>query len=351
MGVFWDAVAYPFPPGLTPDDIYAKIDSALPDCSEGEDEDLGYMGEKSIWVYVDETDKEGSWGGDFGNQVSTSFLEEGLINTRDLLECYMTSIYGPWTLLRPFHVFLADEPNEHRPEDEVQWPASLLNVFYSFEEEKSVSFSRPHQSKKHKPSLGRSSLSAIVQGGQLGTDKVYHCTERQGMVFWNVNKCPIPCDPLRIDNIRSALDKKGFHRGLQFFAFGPGPLDDNQRVVFKEARIAYSQEGEHLRSSPIAETRDYRDMALDLINFAALNYYPAALIVIPKPDPDSELHRVLKCLESRSPLVLVVNRTAVDSGSGQFHDSEESVGACIQGLDGGDPKSLPECWCCDVCLC
>uniref|UniRef100_A0A1J3GWP1 NYN domain-containing protein n=1 Tax=Noccaea caerulescens TaxID=107243 RepID=A0A1J3GWP1_NOCCA len=268
-----------------------------------------------------------------------------MINTRDLIECYMTSIYGRWTFL-----------------------GSLLDVVYSFKEKGDVSYSRPHRTKKQKPSslsdckdvedLPRvEDFSTIVQGGQLGRfwrsagkkkNDVFYCSERPVMVFWNVKQCPIPSDQVLIGvgNLRSALRIMGFHTPVKIYAYGDTHLED-QRDVFKKAIISYSLEGEHLRSSPVAKTRDYREMAVDLIIFATPTYeHPAILIVNPKPNPDSELHRVLKCLQSRNHHVLVVNPTGGDSGGGLFRGSAESVVACIQGLDGErEPITKPECWC------
>lgn len=58
-GVFWDAVGCPFPRGMSPDEIHKRIELYL---HEG-DEDI--TGQTYIWVYVDETDKEGPWAGSF----------------------------------------------------------------------------------------------------------------------------------------------------------------------------------------------------------------------------------------------------------------------------------------------
>uniref|UniRef100_A0A1J3IDX3 Uncharacterized protein n=1 Tax=Noccaea caerulescens TaxID=107243 RepID=A0A1J3IDX3_NOCCA len=153
------------------------------DCDEGGDWDL--MGEKSIWVYVDETKEP--WGGDFlKNKTWTSriyFLPGGddkhkrlnrmlhdihlwtmdfsVIRPRPsslvLVSDQVKDDFYSFRLLqnlswRRFRVFLAAQPNEYRPENEAKWPASLLDVVYSFKEKGDVSYSRPHRTKKQKPS-------------------------------------------------------------------------------------------------------------------------------------------------------------------------------------------------------
>lgn len=72
-------------------------------------------------------------------------------------------------------------------------------------------------------------------------------------------------------------------------------------------------------------------------------------MVIPKPDKNSELHRVLKCLHSRDHDVLLVDLPVGDSG-GQFLKSAESLVGVIQGLHGErDPITKPRCGCTYSC--
>ncbi|CAH8327174.1 unnamed protein product [Eruca vesicaria subsp. sativa] len=51
-GVFWDAEDFPFPPFSTPDEIFARIESALVE--------RGLIYKLTIWVYLDD-DKKGTW--------------------------------------------------------------------------------------------------------------------------------------------------------------------------------------------------------------------------------------------------------------------------------------------------
>ncbi|CAA7026821.1 unnamed protein product [Microthlaspi erraticum] len=84
------------------------------------------------------------------------------------------------------------------------------------------------------------------------------------------------------------------------------------------------------------------EMAVDLIVFASPTYRePAILVVIANPDTDSELQRVLKCLQARNHDVFVVKQPV--DGSGLF-DSAESIVNNTQRLVGG-AHSMPNCRC------
>ncbi|CAA7026823.1 unnamed protein product [Microthlaspi erraticum] len=375
-GVFWDAVAYPFPPGLTPDDIYEKIESALRDCDE--DEDWDYMGEKSIWVYVDETDKEGPWVGDYlKSKTWTSriyFLPGGddkhkRVN-RMLHDIHLWGMDFPVAHPRPstlvivsdqvrddlffrrmlkhfitrgFHVYLATQPGSYQPEEEVEWPASLLAVLYSFVRKGTFGSTKPHNIKKIDATrdgkdggdkcLHIEDFSAVVEGGQLGV--IWYSLPRKSEDF----TCPIPSSerlPSVISNIKSAVYEMGFHNPVIIYAYGDTP---DQRNLFKKAGICYAVEDEHQRSLP---TDDYGEMAVDLILFATPTYEePAILVVIANPDADSELQRVLKCLQARNHDVFVVKQPV--DGSGLF-DSAESIVNNTQRLVGGE-HSKPNCRC------
>ncbi|CAA7026822.1 unnamed protein product [Microthlaspi erraticum] len=191
-------------------------------------------------------------------------------------------------------------------------------------------------------------FSVVVEGGRIGDiyEDMYEdikkkqdltCRERSTMVFWNVIKCPIPPDALPgvKPTIRSALCGMGLHGPLRIYAYGDESLLD-KRDVFRKAGISYFVE----------RAQDYGDMELEVILFAEQTFgRPADIMVIPKPDQDSELHRVLKCMQSRDHDVLLVNTPVGDSGD-QFLESLESAVACPRGLDGeAEPITKPECAC------
>ncbi|CAA7026796.1 unnamed protein product [Microthlaspi erraticum] len=173
------------------------------------------------------------------------------------------------------------------------------------------------------------------------------------MVFWNVIKCPIPPDALPgvESTISSALCRMGLHGPLQIFAYGDKSLLD-KRDVFWKAGISYCVERAQLPDAGIlsepkdADLLDYGEMELEVILFAEQTFgRPADIMVIPKPDQDSEFHRVLKCMQSRDHDVLLVNTPVGDSGD-QFLESLESAVACTRGLDGeAEPITKPECAC------
>jgi hypothetical protein len=198
-------------------------------------------------------------------------------------------------------------------------------------------------------------FSVVVERGRIGDkyDDKYddirkkedlNCRERSTLVFWNVIKCPIPPDVLPgvESTIRSALRRMGLHGTLLIYAYGDKSLLD-RKDVFLKAGISYHVEREQLSD---ADIEDSGEMALHVILLADNTIErPAALMAIPKPDQDSELHRVLKCLQSRDHDVLLVDPPVGDSG-GQFLESAESVLACIQGLDGeAEPIAKPKCVC------
>jgi hypothetical protein len=255
--------------------------------------------------------------------------------------------------MRGFCVFLATQPESYQPEEEVKWPASLLADLYSFEEEDNIRFNRPHSIRRTNATrdgkdggdkcLHIEDFSTVVEGGQLGViwyslprkNEDFYCYERPIMVFWNVTQCPIPSSetlPCVIDKIESAIHEMGFHSPVVIFAYAYGDTPD-QRNLFKKAGICYAVGDEHLRSLPVADTDDYGEMAVDLILFATPTYEkPAILVVIANPDADSELHRVLKCLQSRNHDVLLF-------------DSAKSIVRNTQGLVGGAHISRPPCRC------
>ncbi|CAA7026820.1 unnamed protein product [Microthlaspi erraticum] len=200
---------------------------------------------------------------------------------------------------------------------------------------------------------GRKSLriedfSDVVEGGRIGDmyDDIKKkedltCRERSTMVFWNVIKCPIPPDVLPgvESTIRSALRRMGLHGTLLIYVYGDKSLLDRKHVFLK-AGISYHVQREQLSD---ADIEDSGEMELHVIMLADnTSERPAVIMAIPKPDQDSELHRVLKCLQSRDHDVLLVNPPVGDSG--QFLESAESVLACTQCLD-GEPITRPYCVC------
>ncbi|CAA7026795.1 unnamed protein product [Microthlaspi erraticum] len=131
----------------------------------------------------------------------------------------------------------------------------------------------------------------------------------------------------------------GFHNPVRIYAYGD-TLD--QGDAFDKTGICYAVEDEHQRSLPIAKTIDYGEMAVDLILLSTPSYEePAILVVIANPDADSELQRVLKCLQARNHDVFVVKQPV--DGSGLF-DSAESIINNTQRLVGGE-HSKPNCRC------
>ncbi|CAA7026824.1 unnamed protein product [Microthlaspi erraticum] len=170
------------------------------------------------------------------------------------------------------------------------------------------------------------------------------------MVFWNVIKCPIPPDALPgvKPTIRSAIHRMGLHGSLRIYAYGDKSLLDH-KDVFREAKISCCVEREQLPDADIEDVLknggigDPSEIYLDVLMITEQACDPAIIMVVPKPDQDSELHRVLECLQSRDHDVLLVDPPVGDSG-GQFLKSAESVLACTQCLD-GEPTTRPDCVC------
>ncbi|CAA7033977.1 unnamed protein product [Microthlaspi erraticum] len=189
-------------------------------------------------------------------------------------------------------------------------------------------------------------FSTIIKGGKIGDysdlewdqnkkKEDLDCFERSTMVFWNVKQCPIPSSaiPCVEPELSSALHRMGLHGMVQLFAFGD---TFDQKEDFSKARIYYRAECEHLL--PDAIDKGYSEMAVDLISFARMTYdCPAILMVIPKPDPDSELHRVLKCLEARNHDVLLVEPG--DDDIGRLFASVQSIVDCTQDDDVKKPAT------------
>uniref|UniRef100_A0A1J3FTM2 NYN domain-containing protein n=1 Tax=Noccaea caerulescens TaxID=107243 RepID=A0A1J3FTM2_NOCCA len=207
-----------------------------------------------------------------------------------------------------------------------------------------------------KKSLRIEDFSVVVEGGRIGDmfDDIkkkedLDCRERKTMVFWNMIKCPIPPDALPgvKSTISSALCGMGLHSRLLIYAYGDKSLL-HQKDDFWKAGICYCVEREQLPEGEQkdADIQDYGELDLEVIVFSEQTYgRPADIMVIPKPDQHSELHRVLKCLQSRNHDVLQVNTPVGDSGD-QFLESLESVVACTRGLDGeAEPITKPKCVC------
>ncbi|CAA7026749.1 unnamed protein product [Microthlaspi erraticum] len=158
--------------------------------------------------------------------------------------------------------------------------------------------------------LGNSSLRSSCHG-----------SVRNAFVFWDLVKYPIPTRvyvPSVARDIRAALQGLGNHGCVEILAFGGDKLNQRQGVLYNEARIIYIPQG-------VCEMAE------------ALKYFqdsgvPGTLMVIPRPDPDSEMHRVLKCLQSRHDDLLFVK----PPDDGFFYLAHSIVG-CTEGLYGGKP--------------
>uniref|UniRef100_A0A1J3IFR2 NYN domain-containing protein n=1 Tax=Noccaea caerulescens TaxID=107243 RepID=A0A1J3IFR2_NOCCA len=142
-------------------------------------------------------------------------------------------------------------------------------------------------------------------------------SSRTTNVFWDVVRCPIPAkaslQSVR-STIRDALGEMGLYNCITLLAYG-AKMSHSKDDLYA-AGFIYRPEG---------------DLAVHLISFSR-TFSRQTLIVITEPDPESELHRVLKCLQSRQNDILVVNP------KGQFiFDSVESVIGCTQDVDGGKP--------------
>uniref|UniRef100_A0A1J3FM47 NYN domain-containing protein n=1 Tax=Noccaea caerulescens TaxID=107243 RepID=A0A1J3FM47_NOCCA len=159
-GVFWDAVGFPFPRGMSPDAIHERIELYL---HEG-DEDI--TGQTYIWVYVDETDKEGPWVGSYLTDKTWEsriyFLPGGADKFKR--RCRMLHDFHLWTTDFPppsllflvsdqvkndslfcdrlslyarsgYRVFLAAPFKKYSPDTEARWPRSLFRRLFSFEDQ------------------------------------------------------------------------------------------------------------------------------------------------------------------------------------------------------------------------
>ncbi|CAA7061162.1 unnamed protein product [Microthlaspi erraticum] len=140
---------------------------------------------------------------------------------------------------------------------------------------------------------------------------------RQNHVFWDLVKYPIPPGAKLETSIRAALNKMGLYSCETIVAYGD--------------RMSHSEDD--LRNSSILH-KPQGELAVDLL-YAADPRSPLNIMVIPRPDTKSELHRVLKGLQSRHHNILIVNPKAHD---GPFlFDSGESIVECTEDLDGGKP--------------
>ncbi|CAA7061160.1 unnamed protein product [Microthlaspi erraticum] len=146
-------------------------------------------------------------------------------------------------------------------------------------------------------------------------------SERQNHVYWDLVQYPIPPDANLQSvkaSIRAALDKMGLHSCETVFVYGG--IMNHSKDDLRKARILHLPQGE---------------LAVDLLFRAANSRSPLNFIVIPRPDTKSELHRVLKGLQSRHHNILLVNPHAHD---GPFlFDSGQSIVECTEDLDGGKP--------------
>jgi hypothetical protein len=161
-GVFWDAVGCPLPRGMSPDSIHKRIQLYL---HEGEKD---ITGQTYIWVYVDETDKDGPWGGSYLTEKTWKsriyFLPGGADKRarrcRMLHDIHLWATdFPPLSLLfvvsdqvkndllfykrlsyytgtaYPYRVFLAAPDDKYSPDTEARWPGSLFVRLFSFESE------------------------------------------------------------------------------------------------------------------------------------------------------------------------------------------------------------------------
>ncbi|CAA7047814.1 unnamed protein product [Microthlaspi erraticum] len=145
-------------------------------------------------------------------------------------------------------------------------------------------------------------------------------SERQNHVYWDVVQYPIPPGANLADvktSIRAALDQLGLYSCETIFAYGDRM--SHSKDDLRNSRILHLPQGE---------------LAVDLL-FRANPWSPLNFIVIPRPDTKSELHRVLKGLQSRHNNIFLVNPKVHD---GPFvFDSGQSIVDCTEGLDGGKP--------------
>ncbi|CAA7041751.1 unnamed protein product [Microthlaspi erraticum] len=156
----------------------------------------------------------------------------------------------------------------------------------------------------------------------------FYPNERTTFVFWDLVKYQIPrakLQPAVESNIRAALYKMGLYGCVIMRAYGEKKLDHLKDDLY-EAGFYYKPNGE---------------VALDVILYAntCAPTTRGNFMVIPRPDPDSELHRVLKCLQSRSHDLLLVKPPDDDDKAqdGLLLHSVESLVECTQALDGGKP--------------
>ncbi|CAA7017517.1 unnamed protein product [Microthlaspi erraticum] len=162
-----------------------------------------------------------------------------------------------------------------------------------------------------------SSLVSLFQG-----------SERKGFVFWDVVKCPITtyANIETVGNdIRAALQRLGHHGCVEILAFGGDKLNQNRlKDKLYEAGI-------------ICTPLEYCEAAMDLY---AESLFPGPLMVIPRPDLDSDLHRFLTRMKQIHHDVLSVKPPPDDEDSPQddlFLQYAQLIIGCTDGLYGGKP--------------
>ncbi|CAA7026747.1 unnamed protein product [Microthlaspi erraticum] len=145
---------------------------------------------------------------------------------------------------------------------------------------------------------------------------------RQIRVFWDVVQYPIPTSA-NVKSVkttlRAALNQMGFYSCVTIDAYGDRM--NHSKDDLRDARISHQPQDE---------------MVVDLI-IGSHTHSPLNIVVIPSPDPESELHRVLKCLQKRHHQILLVKPKAHEQDGHFLFDSVESVVDCTQDLDGGKP--------------
>uniref|UniRef100_A0A1J3EMQ1 NYN domain-containing protein n=2 Tax=Noccaea caerulescens TaxID=107243 RepID=A0A1J3EMQ1_NOCCA len=148
---------------------------------------------------------------------------------------------------------------------------------------------------------------------------------RNTEVFWDLVRCPIPtraCNKSVKTSIRAALGELGLYACVGITAYG-GSMNHSKDDL-RNAGILHEPQGE---------------LVADLILYARTWGKPRNLMVIPKPDPDSDLDRALTWLKERGYDVLSV-KPPDDEDSPQddlFLQYAQLILGCTYGLYEGKP--------------
>ncbi|CAA7061163.1 unnamed protein product [Microthlaspi erraticum] len=159
------------------------------------------------------------------------------------------------------------------------------------------------------------------------------CETRQTRVFWDLVKYPIPASANLEDveiSLKAALYQLGLYSCETIVAYGDRM--NHSEDDLRDSRILHLPQGQ-------GEAQFYyflSEMAVDIL-YRAHNDSPLNIMVIPRPDTKSELHRVLRCLQSRHHNILLVN-PGPHAAPFLFNSvSWESIVKCTEDLDGGKP--------------